>query len=66
MADFLDDLYDRGWHKFLPHRKYTDILTASVVSVQAVVIHNYSRVKEDMISHECERKEASEAGTHLC
>lgn len=32
MADFLSNLYDRGWHRLQPNRKYTDVLTASVVS----------------------------------
>ncbi|XP_029195080.2 uncharacterized protein LOC114960804 isoform X2 [Acropora millepora] len=30
MADFLFNLYDRGWHKLQPNRKYTDVLTVSV------------------------------------
>ena len=32
MADFLFNLYDRGWHRLQPNRKYTDVLTVSVVS----------------------------------
>ena len=32
MADFLFNLYDRGWHKLQPNQKYTDVLTVSVVS----------------------------------
>ncbi|XP_067053542.1 uncharacterized protein [Acropora muricata] len=30
MADFLFNLYDRGWHRLQPNRKYTDVLTVSV------------------------------------
>ena len=32
MAHFLSNLYDRGWHRLQPNRKYADVLTASVVS----------------------------------
>ena len=37
MADFLDDLYEAKWYKFRSLRKYSDILTVSVVSLLKVV-----------------------------
>ena len=57
MADFLDDLYDANFHKFSSTRKYSDILTVSVVSSTAVAY----RTGICMFYHR-ERREAAGAG----
>ena len=48
MADFLDDLYNARWHKIRGLKRYSEVLTASVVS-------SFSNVFKQDLAHSGKR-----------